>query len=466
MNAETERQPGSAAAAPPAGPLATWRQTAPAARALLVGVLVNRLMSFLQIFMVLFLTHKGFSESQAGLALGVYGAGSVLGSFAGGWLSDRLSPRSATLISMTGSAALILSILYLESYLPIVMAVLLVSSVGQLNRPAAQAMLAELSGPDRLVMTMAMYRLAINLGTAITPVVGVALVSVSYDLLFWAEAFAALLYSAIAWRFLPGRSAPAEPGAGTAEEPRHGYLVVLADVRYLVYLAAVFLVTVVYIQYIAVLPLAITATGLSLWWYSLVISLNAVIVAVCEVPATKYVQTWPLRLTALAGFGFLAVGYGVYGISLTPVMLVLGTLIWTASEIIGAPTTFAYPGLIAPAHLRGRYSGAMLGVFGLGGAVGPAVGVALWEQVGRTFWLLASGVAVGATVCARIGMRRPDASPLLMPRHARQRARPRHRRSTARARRPRIPALGRRHRRRASELRPDPGTVSGRAAQT
>jgi cyanate permease len=74
------------------GAIAIWRQTTPAAKALLVGVFVNRLGAFLQIFMVLFLTHKGFSASQAGLALGVYGAGTVIGSFAGGWLSDLAQP--------------------------------------------------------------------------------------------------------------------------------------------------------------------------------------------------------------------------------------------------------------------------------------------------------------------------------------------------------------------------------------
>jgi MFS family permease len=391
------------------GAIATWRRTSITAKALLFGVFVNRLGAFLQIFLVLFMTHRGFSAGQAGFALGVYGAGAVLGSFAGGWLSDLLSPRAATMISMLGSAVLIVSILYIDRYWAIVLAVLLASTVGQLNRPAAQAMLAEITESGRLVMTMAMYRLAINLGTAITPIVGVALAKVSYNLLFWAEAATAVIYSAIAWRFLPGRVKKADGAA--AEEPKQGYRAVLVDWRYDFYLAAVFLVTIVYCQYIAVLPLAIVDDGLSLWWYSMVVSANAVIVAAVEVPATRYVQTWPLRLTAIAGFGLVAVGYGVYAIALVPVLLIIGTLIWTTSEIIGAPTTFAYPGMVAPPHLRGRYSGAMLGVFGLGNAVGPAVGVWLWDQVGHTFWWWAAAVAVLSAVCARIGMRRPEEHP-------------------------------------------------------
>src|SRR5215470_2903076 len=195
------------------GVLATWRRTPPQTRALLAGVFVSRLAGFLQIFLVLFLTHRGFSNGQAGLALTIYGAGAVLGSFIGGWLSDRLSPRSATLISMVGSAALIISVLYLQVYLLILLAVVLAGTVGQIYRPAAQAMITELTPPGQLVMVTAMYRLSLNLGTTVTPLIGLALISVSWNLLFWAEALAALTYGLIALKYLPGRTAPTDSAA-------------------------------------------------------------------------------------------------------------------------------------------------------------------------------------------------------------------------------------------------------------
>jgi MFS family permease len=393
----------------PLGVIATWRQTSGQVKALLAGVFVSRLAGFLQIFLVLFMTHRGFTPGQAGLALGLYGAGAVLGSFAGGYLSDRLSARTATLISMFGSAVLIISILYIKIYFFIVLAVVLVSTIGQLCKPASQSLITELTPPSQLVMVTAMYRLCLNLGTTVTPLIGVALVSISYNLLFWAEALAAVTYALIALNFLPKRAdTPPPPAAGQhGPKTRTGYLAVLTDARYVAYLAAVLLVTVVYCQYTAALPLAIVKAGLSLWWYSAVVSVNAIIVATCEVGATRFVQTWPMRLTALSGFGLVAIGYGMYAISLMPLFLILGTLIWTMSEIIGAPTTFAYPGMVAPPHLRGRYAGAMLSTFGLGNAIGPILGVALWNQIGQRFWLVASGVAILSALAALIGMHRP-----------------------------------------------------------
>jgi MFS family permease len=396
------------------GVLATYRQTPLAAKALLAGVFVSRLAGFLQIFLVLFLTHRGFTPGQAGLALGMYGAGAILGTIAGGYLSDRLSARTATLISMGGSAFLLISILYLKIYVLVLVAVVLVAAVGLIFRPAAQAMLTDLVPHGQLVMVTAMYRLCMNIGSTAAPLIGVALVSISYNLLFWFEAAAAVIYGLIAWRALPRRAAPSEAHQKAAKE-RGGYRAVLTDWRYDFYLAAVFLVMMVYIQMSAALPLAIVDAGLNVWWYGAIISLNAILVVALEVYVTKFVQTWPLRLTAIAGFGLIALGYGLYAIAIVPFILILGTLIWTATEIIGAPTTFAYPGLVAPPELRGRYFGVMQSTVGLGSTIGPILGVWLWTQMHQGFWLVAAAVGILSAVCARIGMRIPDKPPAATP---------------------------------------------------
>ena len=404
--------------APDAGPLgvlATFRRTSPAVKAILAGVFVGRLAGFLVIFMVVFLTDRGFTTGQAGFALGVYGAGAVVGSFVGGWATDRLSARSATAISMLGTPVLIISILYLKTFPLIVLAVFLVGTVGQLYRPAAQYLITELTPPGQLVMVTAMQRLALNLGTTVTPLIGTALLSVSYSLLFWAEAAASVAYGLIALVALPPKMKPVEtPGQAAVAAPRAGYRAVLSDWRYLFFLAAVFFITVVYAQYTASLPLAIVDSGLSLWWYSAVVSLNAFIVATCEVLATRWVQTWPMRVTALSGFGLVAIGYTVYAIGLAPALLILGTIIWTASEITGAPTTFAYPGMVAPVHLRGRYIGAMQTVFGLANAVGPVLGLAVWAAAGNAVFAWAAAVAALSTLCALIGMRLPGSEPAVV----------------------------------------------------
>jgi MFS family permease len=303
------------------------------------------------------------------------------------------------LISMGGSAVLIVSIIYLRLYPLILVAVLLVSAVGQLYRPAAQAMITELTPASRLVMVTAMYRLCLNLGTTAAPLIGVALASVSYSLLFWGEALAAVLYGLIALLALPRGQRPAAPAPAPGASGQR-------TARYVVFLGAFFLLCIVYCQYTVIVPLAIVKAGLSVWWYGAVITLNAAVVVTLEVWATKFTQAWPARLAAACGFTLLALGYAVYAIKLVPLFLILGTLIWTVSEIFGAPTVYAYPGMIAPAHLRGRYYGALQGMYGLGATVGPILGVELFDHLGQRVFGLAALVAVAGTATSQIGMRR------------------------------------------------------------
>jgi MFS family permease len=88
-----------------------------------------------------------------------------------------------------------------------------------------------------------------------------------------------------------------------------------------------------------------------------------------------------------------------------PAVILSGTLVWSLGEIIGGPATFAYPGIVAPAGLKSRYIGSFQFMFGLGSAVGPAIGGWLLVRFGHGAWpVIALGSAV-ATVLVLVAVR-------------------------------------------------------------
>ncbi len=387
-----------------AGILITFRESPGAVKALLVGLFVNKLGQFIQVFLVLFLTNRGFTAVQSGAALSAYGAGSVLGLAVGGPLTDSLGVRRATLLSMNGTAALLIAILYVHNYPALLGVVALVGAVGRIYRPANAAMLSALTPKHRQVMIFAMQRLALNLGTTAAPLIGVALISISYNLLFWVEAAAEVVYAAIAMRVLPrGRSqiGAQEPSQEPAQrQVKGGYLAVLADRRYMLFLLALFVNSTVYIQYVSVLPLAMRAAGLATAWFGAVVALNGVIVITCELLMTKLTQRLPARLVVIIGFALLGGGLAIYWLPFGVAIFVVGTLVWSLAEIVAGPTMFAYPAMTGPARLRGRYMGSAQAIFGLGTAIGPVIGVTVWNVVGRSVWLWCAlaclvGIAAG-----------------------------------------------------------------------
>jgi MFS family permease len=389
-----------------AGVLATLRATPAPVRALLVGVLVNKLGTFFQAYLVLFLTTRGFSSAQAGWALGAYGAGTVAGLVVGGTLADRLGPRRTTLVSMAGTAALLPTVLYVHQYALVMLVVALVGIATQLYRPAASAMLATLTAKHRQVMIFAVYRLVQNVGATTAPLLGALLVAVSYDLLFWVEAASTALFAVVAVFLLP-RSQPR--AGGDDDQPRGSYLAVLRDGRYVLFLLAMFLNVFVYVQYIAVLPLAMHAAGLATGWYAGMLALNGSMVVAFELLATKVTQRRPPRVIAAVGFLLLGLGQSLYGFHWGVLVFVIGTAVWSLAELIGGPTMFAYPSLVAPAPLVGRYQGAAQAMFGLGSVLGPICGVALWLVFGPPVWWLFGAISLAALIAAYGGMRNQEA---------------------------------------------------------
>lgn len=397
------------AAAADDGVWATWRVAPLSARALLAGVFINRLAGFFQTFLVLFLTHRGFSSGQAGFALTVFGVGSLAGVLAGGALADRLGARLATIISMIGTPVLLLTILYVRPYAELLVAVALCGLINQLCRPAAATLLSQLTAPERQVMTFALYRWAMNLGTTAAPLLAALLISVSYNLLFWAEAVASVLYALVAAIWLPRRPPRAEPAAAAARaaEAGTGYRAVLRDRRYVMYLLAMLVNSIVYIQYISTLPLTMRDAGLATIWYSGVVALNGFLVITCELLVTKVVQRWPIKVTVATGFALLGGGLSLYALPWGVAVFFIGCLIWTMAEMVGGPTMFAYPGMAAPENLRGRYIGSMQLMFNLGGAIGPGLGVFLYDAIGLNLWWCCGVASLAALTLGVSSMVKP-----------------------------------------------------------
>ena len=63
---------------------------------LMVGTFVNTVGSFLMLFLTLYLTQKGISPYYAGIALGAWGVGRIVGAFVGGAIG-RASCRERVL---------------------------------------------------------------------------------------------------------------------------------------------------------------------------------------------------------------------------------------------------------------------------------------------------------------------------------------------------------------------------------
>ncbi len=398
-----------------AGVRQSWKETPTAVRIVLLGVFITYFGAFLEAFLVLYLLDRDFSAQQAGIALGAYAVGTIVGVlFGGGLLYDRLGPRWTIVVSMGSAALLTLSVTALDSFLAILVAVTLSGALTQASRPAVTALLLGLVPAARQVMTMAMYRTAFNTGLMIGPLVAAWLSTISWDLVLWLEAATALTYVAIAALMLP-RNHVTEVGEQTPAdgEPRASYLLVLRDGRYVAYLALMLGNGLVHVQALAVLPLMLHAAGYATWAYSSLAVITTGLLISTELFVTKTTQTWPAWVAVLGGWALLVIGRGAWGLPGGFTVLIMAAVIGIAGQIIGGAQAFAYPGKVAPPGAMSRYVGSAHAMFALGYAIGPPAGVLLWTQMGNSFWALCPALGLVVGVLGLWGMRPATPRPTL-----------------------------------------------------
>jgi MFS family permease len=363
--------------APTALPRAFW--------ALWVCQLVNRLGSFVQPFLVLYLTHdRHLSAGTAGAVAAAVGAGSVCAQLVGGWLADRAGRRVTMLICFFGTGAALILLGSARSMALIWVTAFLVGLLSDLFRPAVQATVADLLQPTERVRAYGLLFWAINLGFSVSTVSAGVLASFGYGLLFWVNAATSVIAGLVIWMMVPeSRPVPEEDSVRRALLP-----VVVRDTVFLLMILIQIGYATIYMQGYSTLPLAMSGDGLSSRTYGLVIALNGVVIVLVQPFLGKwYVKLDRPKLLAASmlvvglGFGVGAVVHSWWGYAASVV-------VWTIGEIGFAAVIGAVFADLAPIDLRGRYLGLSGMAFGVGTVIGPLAGTNALEHLGPTVtWL-------------------------------------------------------------------------------
>ena len=166
---------------------------------LAVVMLINRSGSMVLPFLGVYMTdHLGFSLESAGLILSFFGIGSVLGSWLGGWLTDKIGEFKVQSLSLLLSVPLFCLIPIFKTELGLAMIILLQSTVSEFFRPANSVAVARYAKKGNITRSFSLNRMAVNLGFSIGPAMGGILSMISYDFLFYSNAagafVAALVY--------------------------------------------------------------------------------------------------------------------------------------------------------------------------------------------------------------------------------------------------------------------------------
>ncbi|GGG56357.1 MDR family MFS transporter [Epilithonimonas arachidiradicis] len=150
-----------------------------------IVMLINRSGSMVLPFLGVYMTdHLKFSLENAGIVLSFYGIGSVVGSWLGGYLTDKFGEYYIQTWSLFLSAPIFLIIPFFPSVEMMAVLIFLQSTISDTFRPANSVAITKYARPENLTKAFSLNRMAINLGFSIGPALGGILSGISYNFLF------------------------------------------------------------------------------------------------------------------------------------------------------------------------------------------------------------------------------------------------------------------------------------------
>lgn len=367
--------------------------------------LVNAMGSFIMPLLTLILTQKfGLTKSSAGGMISLLILTEAPCLILGGKLTDSVGRKKVIVIcSLAGAFFYILCGLLPQAHSMIAF-IVIASDFYTMTFPAFSATLADLTKPENRQSAFSLMYFGMNIGMAISPIVGGLLFKDHLQLLFFLDAATTIAYTAVIARNVPETFRRPQKDKDVSEPPpeRHSLYGVLKCVPVLViFIVLLFSYDFCYSQWNFMLPAQFGdlygQDGARM--FSILCSANAFTVILLTPLVTSFSRRFrPLAIVAAGGFLYFTAYLGfAFGSGFSSFFFFVE--LFTLGEIITTIQIEAFVTGHAPADCRGRISAFENFIRGAAQALGPlAMGFVLTSLHYRESWILVACVVLFGAV--------------------------------------------------------------------
>lgn len=362
--------------------------------------LINRAGTMVIPFLSLYLTKSlGFTLENVGWIMSCFGVGSVMGSWLGGKLTDRIGYYKVMSLSLLFTAIFFIALQYVTTLTGFCIGIFLVMLVADTFRPAMFVALSAYSKPENKTRSVTLIRLAINLGFTAGPAVGgLIIASIGYYALFWVDGITCLLAVVLLIKVLHPKKSKVLDEVKTKNP-----VSVYKDKPFWVFFVAMFIFGFVFMQYFSTMPLYYRdAYHLEEYEIGLLFGLNGFIIFLFEMPLIKWLEDTRFSKSFLMLIGLLltALSFLILILGFWVGILIIAMILVTVGEMIAFPFSNAFTIERAKKGNQGEYMAFYSIAFSLAHIFAHNSGMQLIDNIGfdRT-WTVITILAFAGVFC-------------------------------------------------------------------
>ena len=298
-----------------------------------------------------------FSYNQVKWILISFGLGSIVGSWLGGKLSDKIGFYKIMIFSLLTSGIAFFGLQFVTSFEGLLVAMFFIMVVADMFRPAMFVSLGAYAKPENRTRALTLVRLAINLGFAAGPALGGLLImTVGYKGLFWVDGATCILAILIFWIKVKEK----KKSKYTDKEHPGEILTnsVFKDRPFWIFLGATLITGILFFQLFTTIPLYHKEQfNLSELQTGLLLTLNGVLIFFLEMPIVSYIERHKINKLKVITLGCLAMAISMYLLLVNQWagILIIMMLFMTFGEMFVFPFSNSFAMSRAPKGHEGRY---------------------------------------------------------------------------------------------------------------
>lgn len=299
-----------------------------------------------------------FTYGQVGWIMVFFGVGSVLGSFLGGKISDKIGFYRVMVLSLLFSGILFIALQFITTFFALCFAILVLMTVADMFRPAMFVSLKAYSKPENQTRSLTLVRLAINLGFALGPALGgLIIVTMGYGGLFWVDGITCILAIIMFVKLVKEKKITQtdKPVIDKAKKR-----LIYKDKPFWVQWVMCFLLTVAFFQLFTTIPLYHKKYyNLSELETGLLLALNGFLVFIFEMPLVNWFGLKAKSITRLLTWSmfFFIASFVVLYYQAWAGVLVVSIIFMSFGEMYAFPNSNAFVMRRAPEGAEGIYMG-------------------------------------------------------------------------------------------------------------